>query len=157
MPVRYIDQVRHVIYPDERPYRWSTFETIPWTPLTKPVSQCRIALFSSSGIHLKAQRPFDAVKDDLSWREIPIDADPQDLVVSHYSKNATQVQDFNSVLPLERLRELTSEGAIGSLAPFAFTFMGRIFKRTQLQKEMTPGIVERLRLLDVDAALLVPV
>jgi D-proline reductase (dithiol) PrdB len=157
MPVRYIDQVRHVIYPNEPPYRWSTFETIPWTPLTKPVSQCLIALFSSSGIHLKAQRPFDAVKDDLSWREIPIDADPRDFVVSHYSKNATQVQDFNTVLPLERLRELTSEGAIGSLATLAFTFMGRIFKRTQLKKEMTPGIVERLRLLEVDAALLVPV
>ncbi len=35
--------------------------------------------------------------------------------------------------------------------------MGRIFKRTELQKEMAPGIVERLRVLDVDAALLVPV
>jgi D-proline reductase (dithiol) PrdB len=97
------------------------------------------------------------VKDDLSWREIPIDADPRDFLVSHYSKNATQVQDFNTVLPLERLRELTSEGAIGSLATLAFTFMGRIFRRTQLKKEMTPGIVERLRLLEVDAALLVPV
>jgi D-proline reductase (dithiol) PrdB len=157
MPVRYIDQVHHVIYPNEPPYQWSAFETTPWTKLAKPVSKCRIALLSSSGVHLKDQPSFEPVKNDLSWREIPIDADARDFRVSHYSKNATRVEDFNTLFPMERLKELAAEGVIGSLAPLAFTFMGRIFKRTQLQKEMTPGIVERLRLLDVDAALLVPV
>jgi D-proline reductase (dithiol) PrdB len=157
MPVRYIDQVRQVIYPDQPPYQWSMFETTPWTPLARPLSKCRIALLSSGGIHLKDQPPFNSVKNDLSWREIPIDAAPRDFRISHYSKNAQRVQDFNTVFPLERLRELAAEGFVGSLAPIAFTFMGRIFKRTELQKEMTPGIVERLRLLDVDAALLVPV
>lgn len=157
MPVRYIDQVRRVIYPNEPPYQWSAFERAPWTPLAKPLSKCRIALLSSGGIHLKDQPPFDTVKNDLSWREIPIDADPRDFRISHYSKNAQRVQDYNTVFPLERLRELAAKGFMSSLAPIAFTFMGRIFRRTELQKEMTPGIVERLRLLDVDAALLVPV
>ncbi len=157
MPVRYIDQVRQVIYPNQPPYQWSTFETTPWTPLTKPLKKCRVALLSSSGIHLKDQPPFDSVKNDLSWREIPIDADPRDFRISHYSKNAQRVEDYNTVLPLERLRELAAEGFVGSLAPLAFTFMGRIFKRTELQKQMAPGIVERLRGLDADVALLVPV
>ena len=157
MPVRYIDQVHQVIYPHVPPYQWSAFETAPWTPLSKPLSKCRIALLSSGGVHLKDQPPFNAEKNDLSWREIPVDADPRDFRISHYSKNATRVQDFNTIFPLERMKELAAEGIIGSLASLAFTFMGRIFKRTELQKEMTPGIVERLRVLDVDAALLVPV
>lgn len=157
MPVRYIDQVHQVIYPDQPPYQWSAFDTTPWTLLAKPLSKCRVALLSSGGVHLKDQRPFDTDKNDLSWREIPINADPADFRVAHNSKNATKVEDFNTVLPLERLGDLAAEGLTGSLAPLAFTFMGRIFKRAQLQKEMAPGIVERLRALDVDAALLVPV
>jgi D-proline reductase (dithiol) PrdB len=157
MPVRYVDQVRHSIYPDQPAYRWSTFETIPWAPLAKPLSRCRLALLSSSGIHLKDQEPFNAERDDLSWREIPAESSPAAFRVAHYSKNATKVEDFNTVLPLERLEELSAEGVIGSLAPVAFTFMGRIFKRTQLQREMAPAIASRLTALDVDAALLVPV
>lgn len=157
MPVRYIDQVRHVIYPDQPAYQWSTFETTPWRALAKPLSQSRIALVSSSGVHLKNQEPFNTVKDDLTWREIPSDADSAAFRVAHYSKNARKVEDFNTVLPLGRLKELAAEGFIGSVAPVAVTFMGRIFKRTQLQKEMAPAIVGRLQALNVDAALLVPV
>ena len=157
MPVRYIDQVRQMIYPDQPPYRWSTFETTPWTPPAKAASASRIALLSSSGIHLKDQEPFSAVRDDLTWREIPCDGDVATFRVAHYSKNARKVEDFNTVLPRDRLRELAADGVIGSLAPVAFTFMGRIFKRTQLQKEMAPAIVTRLQALNVDAALLVPV
>jgi len=156
MPVRYIDQVRRH-YSDQPAYRWSTFETIPWVPLAKPLAQCRIALLSSAGIHLKDQDPFNTERDDLSWREIPIASNPETFRVAHHSKNATNVQDFNTLFPVERLQELTAEGVIASLAPEAFTFMGRIFKRTQLQNEMAPAIVSRLTAFDVDAALLVPV
>ena len=157
MPVRYIDQVRHVVYPDQPAYRWSAFEATPWATLGKPLAQCRVALLSSSGIHLADQEPFDEVKDDLTWREIPSDANSAAFRIAHFSNNARKVRDFNTVLPLERLVELSAEGVIGSVASVAFTFMGRIFKRTQLQLEMAPAIGRRLQELDVDAVLLVPV
>jgi hypothetical protein len=32
---------------------------IPWTPLAKPLSECNVALFSSAGIALKDDQPFD--------------------------------------------------------------------------------------------------
>ena len=32
---------------------------IPWTPLQKPLQECRVALLSSAGIALKSDRPFD--------------------------------------------------------------------------------------------------
>lgn len=156
MPVRYIEQVRKH-YADHPPYQWSTYEGSPLARLDKPLSRCRIALLSSSGIYRKDQRPFDDVKNDLTWREIPTDADPADLGISHFSRNAKAVTDVNTVFPFQRLRELVGEGVIGELASPAFTFMGRIFARTRLQKEMAPAILERLRALAVDAALLVPV
>jgi hypothetical protein len=106
---------------------------------------------------LEDQKPFNTVRDDLTWREIPSDADSAAFRVAHYSKNARKVEDFNTVLPLGPLKELAAERFIGSVASVAFTFMGRIFKRTQLQKAMAPAIVDRLQALTVDAALLVPV
>ena len=156
MPVPYIEQVRKH-YADQPPYQWSTYEGSPLALLGKPLSRCRIALLSSSGIYRTDQPPFDDVKNDLTWREIPIDVDPAALRISHYSKNAKAVTDVNTVFPFQRLRELAAEGFIGELASPAFTFMGRIFARTRLQKEMTPALLDRLRALAVDAALLVPV
>lgn len=32
---------------------------IPWTPLSKPLSDCTVALISSRGITLKTEQPFD--------------------------------------------------------------------------------------------------
>ena len=156
MPVRYIEQVRQH-YADQPPYQWSTYEGSPLASLRKPLSRCRIALLSSSGIYRKDQAPFGDVKNDLTWREIPTDLDPGDLKISHFSKNAKAVTDVNTVFPFQRLRELAAEGFIGELASPAFTFMGRIFSRTRLQKEMEPALLGRLRAMDVDAALLVPV
>ena len=156
MPVRYIEQVRQH-YADQPPYQWSTYEGSPLARLAKPLARCRIALLSSSGVNHKDQAPFDDVKNDLTWREIPTDVDPADLKISHFSKNAKAVTDVNTVFPFQRLRELAAEGLIGELASPAFTFMGRIFARTRLQKEMAPALLGRLRALAADAALLVPV
>ena len=156
MPVRYIEQVRR-FYAAEPSYQWSSYDSSPLAPLRKPLSRCRIALLSSSGIYRQDQPPFDDVKNDLTWREIATDADPKELRISHFSKNAKAVTDVNTVFTFQRLRELAAEGVIGELASPAFTFMGRIFTRTRLQKEMAPALLERLRALAVDAALLVPV
>ncbi len=155
-PVAYIEQVRR-IFPDDPPYQWTVNATSPWTPMAKPVRECRIALISSGGIYHRKQEPFESVKNDLTLREIPKDVDFADLRISHYSKNATKVKDLNTIFPLERFRELEAQRIIGTLASFAFTFMGRIFTRTRLQKEMAPHLIGRLRDMDVDAAFLVPV
>lgn len=155
-PVAYIEQIRR-LYANEPPYQWTVNLTSPWTPMVKPVRECRIALISSGGIYHKGQEPFNPVKNDLTFREIPKTADLADLRISHYSRNAREVKDLNTIFPLERFRELEARGVIGGLAPVAFTFMGRIFTRTRLQKEMAPHLIGGLRALQVDAAFLVPV
>ncbi len=155
-PVAYIEQVRRM-YPNDPPYQWTANATSPWTPMAKPVRECRIALISSGGIYHRTQEPFDRVKNDLTFREIPKEVDLADLRISHYSKNARNVKDLNTILPLERFRELEAQGIISELAPAAFTFMGRIFMRTKLQNEMAPHLIGRLREMNVDAAFLIPV
>lgn len=155
-PVAYIEQIRR-LYSSEPPYQWTVNLTSPWTPMVKPVRECRVALMSSGGIYHATQKPFNSVKNDLTFREIPKTVDLTDLRISHYSKNARDVKDLNTIFPLDRFRELEAQGRIGELASVAFTFMGRIFTRTRLQKEMAPHLIGRLRSMSVDAAFLVPV
>ena len=139
-------------------YNWTVNETSPWTPLTKPLEECRVALLCSGGISLPGQPPFDpGGRDDLSFREIPRDADLSQAVINHnYYDHGDAEKDVNCVFPIERLRELEEEGYIGGLAPFGYTFMGRIFRRMALVGEMAPDLVRRLRENAVDVLLGVP-
>lgn len=51
---------------------------IPWTPLPKPLAECRVALLSSAGIALKNDKPYDQETErvhpwwgDPSYRILP--------------------------------------------------------------------------------------
>jgi hypothetical protein len=63
---------------------------IPWTPLAKPLSACRVALVSSAGIARHDQRPFDQDLErcdpwwsDQSWRPIPSGTTEADAGIYH--------------------------------------------------------------------------
>jgi D-proline reductase (dithiol) PrdB len=141
------------------PYRWSQFDTSPWCQLGKPLKQACLALLSSAGISRDDQEPFDPwAVNDLSFRQIPVETPQERLVLRHnYFDHRDALRDMNCVLPFERLRALVEEGYIGSLAPQAVTLgMGRLYKRTALQREVVPRIVEVLKRQGADAAFLVP-
>ncbi len=157
MAVDYIPIVQ-ARYADQRPYQWSVNETSPWTPFEKDLAKCRVALISTSGVHVKdKQAPFLRVKNDLTFREIPRDVDVRDLTIVHAMSQPDSEEDINCTFPIERLRDLEWEGFIGELAPTAYTCMGRIFLRSKLSREMAPWLIEQLRKQQVDVALLVPV
>lgn len=156
MPINYIERVR-ASFPDQPPYQWTVSEESPWTPFTRALGESRIALMSSCGVYCHDQTPFDPVRDDLTFREIPRDTAPEQLRISHNHYNHTDAdQDVNIVLPLARFRELEREGVIGEFAPMAYTFMGRIFRRSALTKDMAPWLVRQLQAHSVDAAFLIP-
>ncbi|MBI4636622.1 MAG: hypothetical protein HY727_09780 [Candidatus Rokubacteria bacterium] len=155
MPVPYIEQVRRM-YPDLPAYQWAVNERAPLTPLRKPLRECRVALVSSAGVYLPAQPAFRTDAKDVSFREIPADADVETLLVGHPS-TAAAVTDLDTVFPLDRLRELARAGVLGGLASPALSFVGRVLSRGLLRRDMVPWLVERLRALDVDAAFFVPV
>lgn len=106
---------------------------IPWTPLKKPIEDCKFALVTSAGIYQSSNDPpFDVEREkreptwgDPTFRRIPVDIKQEDIGVSHLHINTTDIlKDFNILLPLTHFLRLSSEGIIGDLADFAYSFMG---------------------------------
>lgn len=157
-PVSYIERTRGKYsakgFP---PYQWTVTETVPWTPLAKPLEKCRLAVISSGGIYHKDQPAFNPDRDDLTFRELPKDVDVRDLRISHNHYDHTDAEkDVNCVFPIQRLLELEAEGFIGELAPINYTFMGAIFRRTTLMRELAPTLARLLKERAVDLFYLVP-
>ena len=133
-----------------------SFDTHPWAT-GQSLEKRRVALISTAGLHLRNDRPFTRDAGDL-YRVIPGDVRAADLVMSHISVNFDRsgfFQDWNVVFPIDRLRELAAEGAIGSVADFHYSFMGA---DDPMRWEQTARQLAGLLKKDhVDAAMLVPV
>jgi D-proline reductase (dithiol) PrdB len=127
----------------------------PWTPLTKPLSEARIALMTSGGLYLEGQEPF-VLTNDPTYREIPRGTTQRDIRVAHrgYDINGP-LEDMNCLLPLQRFEELEKEGIVGSLAPTNYAFNGSV-PDTQFLQEWPHRAAETMRQEQVDAVLLTP-
>jgi D-proline reductase (dithiol) PrdB len=132
-------------------------DTPPWTPLRKPLSQCRLGLVASGGIYATGQVAFH-FKDDVSFRAIPTTVCTSDLRTAHFAYDQTDARnDPNVVFPIDTLRRLVKERVVGSLAENFFTFMGGVYSSRRVAEELAPRITESLLAEKVDVALLVPV
>ncbi len=143
-------------------YRWRRIDPVPWTPLKKPLSKCRIALVSSAGLVLPDQAPFDeSVKGgDPSFREIPAGADVRKLLDTHRSESFDHTgvhQDPNLAFPLDRVREMAAAGRIGLVNGRHLSCMGSITAPGRMIANTAPPAARLLVEDGVDAAVLVPV
>jgi D-proline reductase (dithiol) PrdB len=137
---------------------------IPWQPIQKPISACKIALISSGGIALKDDKPFDQDGErrnpwwgDPTFRKIPRTATEADINMYHLHVNPDNVkEDINCLLPIQRLIELEEYGEVGQAAETHYSFMGYILDPEELVEESTPAIVDSLRNEEVDLVILVP-
>lgn len=134
----------------------------PNAPLHKELNQCRVALITTAGLHLQEQTPYDdrIIGGDPSYREIPNTIETQVLALGHRSKafdSSGTESDINLVFPLDRFRELETEGKIGSLNHRHFSFMGSITKPKPLIQKTAPEVAQMLEADDVDVAFLTPV
>ena len=137
------------------------FDQSPWTALSKDISQCRLALITTGGVHLKSQLPFDMLDPagDPSYREIPADIPAGELVITHnYYDHSDADKDVNIVLPLERVKELKDAGDIGNVNARHFSFMGHITgpHLKTLTGESAPRIAAELKKDAVDIVMLTP-
>lgn len=156
MPINYLELTR-LHYPNDPPYNWSTYAWSPFTPLRKPLPQCTVAVISSGGIYLPGMPPFEPDKNDLTFRQIPRDADLSRALISHnHYQHQDAERDPNVIFPVGTLKQLAHRGLIGAPARLNFTFMGRIFKRSALLNWMAPALWAALKQEEVDAALFVP-
>ena len=96
-----------------------------WVTPTKPLSKMRIALITTAGLHFRDDAQFRFT--DSGFRPIPYEANTNELIMSHSSVNFDRsgfTEDVNVVLPLDRFKELESDGTISSLAGIHYSFMG---------------------------------
>lgn len=159
--VRYIDKTREYYRNEgyERPYRWAHFDDIPFTPLAKPLAQCRVGLITSSEMAIRDEPP--PVADDDPLRDpysLPSDTPVARLYSrkTAYDRFATTLDDVDSYLPLTRLRELAGSGRIGGLAPRFQTVFSQYSQRKTLGVD-APRILDWLREDRVDVAVLTAV
>lgn len=145
-----------------------TSETIPWTPLNKPVRESRFGLVTSAGLYNRAKdEPFDLQRElqqpawgDPSARAISRTVSMGDIGVSHlHLNNQPILEDPNIVLPLDRFKQLEKSGEIGGLADTHFSLMGYqgFPPDTSTWRSSTgPWITERFKHEAVDCVLLTP-
>jgi D-proline reductase (dithiol) PrdB len=116
-----------------------------------------VSLFTTGGVHLKSDKPFD-IEDphgDWTFREIPTDINTSDLTIthSHYS-HVDADRDVNCMFPLDRLRELCDQGVIGGVASKAYTIMGFNPNPDNLMEKTAPALAQRYRDNSVDLVFL---
>ncbi len=141
-------------------YRALQFDTVPFTPLRKPLSECRLALVTTGGVHRRDQPPFDMAdpRGDPSYRQIPAETPTAALTITHdYYDHTDAERDLNILFPLELARALTRRGALGSLAS-CYSFMGHIEPPhiETLLRQTAPEVATFLKQEQVDAVLLTP-
>jgi D-proline reductase (dithiol) PrdB len=139
-------------------FEYTVFQDTPITPLKKPLSECKLALVTTGGLHLKTDTPFDTkyLPGDCSYRMLPNDVKHEDIMVSHESYDHKFInEDLNCVFPIDRMREYVKEGKIKSLSEEHYSFMGHIFETASLI-ENSRVVGKRLKELGVDIAFLTP-
>lgn len=133
--------------------------SLPDAFLPKPLDQCKVALVSTAGIHLKSDKPFDVDNPagDPSFRIIPADVTDQELTVTHiYFDTKYAKIDPSIVFPLQQLKDTAAEGKIGLVSDIHIGLNGGILNTAVAEKDFIPKVVELFHNEGVDAALLVP-
>lgn len=151
-----------------------TYDDRVVAPLSKPLSECRVALVTSSGHFVNGDDPQPFGIADMTQAEaearigeflrepptlssIPTDVAVSDIRVRHggYPIDAVRA-DHQVALPIGHLRSLADRGRIGELVNPAYSFVGAA-AQLRLRDHVAPAWADMLRDHDVDLALLVPV
>lgn len=150
------------------------YDTGPFSPMDKPVSQARLMLLTSSGHFVQGDDPRPLGVENMTQREaeqkimsflkepptlsaIPVDTPAERLAVRHGGYDVRGARkDPNVNLPLARLRELAADGLFAEFVDPAYSFVGAC-AQTRLKKTIGPQWVDQFKKKEVDAALLVPV
>jgi hypothetical protein len=177
-----LDRIHRLVYraqvegyaPDPGVTPAFVYESGPFAPLRRSLSECRVGLLTSSG-HFTAgddPRPFgieDMSQEEAAARiddflrtapelsEIHREVEADRLRVRHGGYDIRSADlDHNVTLPRDALVEAEAGGAIGEFAETMYSFVGAA-SQLRLRKHVLPEWIERFRADELDALLLVPV
>ena len=135
-----------------QPYTWAYYRDVPFAPLRKPLSGCRVGLVTTTG-RKDTVDPNQVLPRELyAMAANPV---PARLYTNHlfWDKTATHTDDVDSFLPLHRLAEYAEEGRIGSVSP-RFYGVPTDYSQNRTIRQDAPQILEWCREDEVDAVLL---
>jgi Glycine/sarcosine/betaine reductase selenoprotein B (GRDB) len=161
--VRYIDKTREYYLSEgyAKPYQWAHFDDVPFTPLARPLAQCRVGLVTTSEMVIRGREAeLAAVESDPTrpMYSLPIDTPLKDLVSrkAAYDRYATTLEDVDAFLPLTHLRRLVEEGRLAALAP-GFQVVHSQYSQRQMLTVDAPRVLAQMREDHVDVAVLTAV
>lgn len=157
--VSYIDKSREFYLAQGfgNPYRWAYHTDVPFTPLPKPLAECRLGLVTTAS-EWTGEQPKDLIdRPPKSPYARAVEPPPERMYTMDLSwdKEATHTDDTESFLPIRRLKEWESLGRIGSLSP-RFYGVPTEYSQRKTREIDAPRILEYCREDGVDVALLVP-
>jgi hypothetical protein len=144
------------------PYRWAHYVAAPFTALSKPLSQCKVALITTAAPYQPDkgdQGPGAAYNGSAKFYTVYSGdtAHEHDLRISHiaYDRTHTTATDSGTWFPLPALRRAAAAGRIGAVAA---RFHGAPTNRSQRVTLETdaPEILDRVREDAADVAVIVP-
>jgi glycine/betaine/sarcosine/D-proline reductase family selenoprotein B len=164
VPVRYMHQTReyYKAIGYTKPYRWAHYLQAPFTKMTKPLSQCSVAIVTTAAPFQPDkgdQGPGAAYNGSAKFYQVYSGdtSRDHDLRISHigYDRTHTTATDSNTWFPLPALRRAVASGRIGHVAA---RFHGAPTNRSHRVTIETDGpeILARLREDKVDAVIVVP-
>ena len=134
------------------------YDDTPWTPWTKKLSDSKVAMVSTAGLHLRGDKPFGT--GDQTYRVIPSGTEAGEIIMSHTSIGWDQTgfyKDLNLAFPMDRLREMEQRSEIGSLADDFYSFMGAQREPMKMLEDTGPEAARRMKAEGVDLVFMVPI
>jgi hypothetical protein len=157
--VSYIDRTRELYQAQgyKQPYQWAYFDEVPFAPLPRALSGCRLTLITTAS---------PVREESVSQAGLPMPKEvssgstatpPERLYTADlaWDKETTHTDDLDSFFPIHRLQELVESGRIGSLAARYHGAPTEYSQRRTMEQD-APEILRRCQEDEVEAALLVP-
>jgi hypothetical protein len=164
VPIPYLQRIRtyYQALGYGAPYEWAHCAEVPFEPLRKGLSECRIALITTAAPYQADKgdqgpgAPYNAMAKFYAVFSGDSASDP-DLRISHVAidRQHTTAEDMASYFPLAALRRSAAAGRIAEAAPRFHGVPTNRSQRATLEVD-GPEIVARCQADAVDAAILVP-
>jgi D-proline reductase (dithiol) PrdB len=164
--VRYIEKTheyyRRLGY--QKTYNYARNEDIPFTPLRKPLSECRVALVTTASFVIvdeeghPLEEPVFIGTNELEVFTVPSDW-PAGRILStseDHDRYQTDMKDVDAFFPITRVQEFLKDGTFGSLGSQYYRTPPNYSHRKTTEVD-GPEILRRCRADNIDAALLTPV
>ena len=145
-----------------KPYEWAHYVDSPFTPLKKPLSECKVGLIGTSEVAVRFDPETETdpiVEDDFRGiYAIPADMPTERFYsrTASFDRNATHLDDVNAYYPVDRLREAVADGRVAGMPNRFYGAYNNYSQRKVLTQE-APKVLEYCRADGIDALIMVPV